>query len=338
VGIIIAGNFSGMHNLIASHGKFTPQISALAVIPLENLSHNPEEEYFADRMTDALIIILAKMGSARITSRTSIMRYKGMKKSVKEIGHEPQVDAVVEGTVMRSGDHVRITAQLIQVSTDMHLWAEAYERDLSEIVALQDEVATNIARHTNVVTKPLEKARVVNPQAYGLYLKGSYFFYEYTSHGWQQAIEYFNKAIESDPGFAPAYVGLADVYLVVGAYGAMPTREALTRGKTAAQKALELDDNLAGAHYAMATAFTWYDWDWVNAEREFHRALELNPNDALGRNWHGGYLSVRGRHDEAILEHERARQLDLRSLLKETHPYPNLMISDSPSLIAREVV
>src|SRR5215813_4005261 len=118
----------------------------------------------------------------------------------------------------------------------------------------------------------------------------------------------------------------------------MPTREALTRGKTAAQKALELDDNLAGAHYAMATAFTWYDWDWVNAEREFHRALELNPNDALGRNWHGGYLSVRGRHDEAILEHERARQLDLRSLLKETHPYPNLMISDSPSLIAREVV
>ena len=204
VGIIIAGNFSGMHNLIASHGKFTPQISALAVIPLENLSHNPEEEYFADRMTDALIIILAKMGSARITSRTSIMRYKGMKKSVKEIGHEPQVDAVVEGTVMRSGDHVRITAQLIQVSTDMHLWAEAYERDLSEIVALQDEVATNIARHTNVVTKPLEKARVVNPQAYGLYLKGSYFFYEYTSHGWQQAIEYFNKAIESDPGFAPA--------------------------------------------------------------------------------------------------------------------------------------
>src|SRR5215472_16720890 len=143
-----------MHNLIASHGKFTPQISALAVIPLENLSHNPEEEYFADGMTDALITILAKMGSARITSRTSIMRYKGMKKSVKEIGHELQVDAVVEGTVMRSGDHVRITAQLIQVSTDMHLWAEAYERNVTEILNLQGEVATDIARRIHIVVRP----------------------------------------------------------------------------------------------------------------------------------------------------------------------------------------
>lgn len=196
------------------------------MIPLENLSHNPEEEYFADGMTDALITTLAKMGSARISSRTSIMRYKGTKKKVKEIGRELQVDAIVEGTVMRSGDHARITAQLIQVATDMHLWAEAYERNLSEIVVLQDEVATNIARHINVVTRPLEKARAVNPQAYGLYLKGSYFFYQYTSRGRQQAIEYFSKAIESDSGFAPAYAGLADVYLVAGAYGAMPTREA----------------------------------------------------------------------------------------------------------------
>jgi TolB-like protein/DNA-binding winged helix-turn-helix (wHTH) protein/Tfp pilus assembly protein PilF len=315
LGIVFFTNVGGVRNWIASRGRSTPQISALAVIPLENLSRDPAEEYFADGMTDALITTLAKMGSARITSRTSVMRYKGTKKSVKEIGGELKVDAIVEGTVLRSGDHVRITAQLIQVSTDMHLWAEAYERDLSEIVALQDEVATNIARHINIVTRPLEKARAVNPQAYGLYLKGSYFFYQYTSQGWQRAIEYFNKAIESDPKFAPAYAGLADVYLVAGAYGSIPTQEALTRGRAAAQRALELDDNLASAHYAMATAFTWYDWDWVNAEREFHRALELNPNDALGRNWYGGYLSVRGRHDEALLEHERARQLDPFSLI-----------------------
>jgi tetratricopeptide (TPR) repeat protein len=156
---------------------------------------------------------------------------------------------------------------------------------------------------------------MVNPEAYGLYLKGRYAFYQYTSDGWQQAIDHFTRAIETDRSFAPAYAGLADTYLVAGTYGSIPNEEALTRGKTAAMQALRLDDALASAHYALATAHTWYDWDWPGAETEFRRGLELNPNDAMGRNWYGGYLSLLGRHDEAIAEHERARQLDPLSLI-----------------------
>jgi TolB-like protein/DNA-binding winged helix-turn-helix (wHTH) protein/Tfp pilus assembly protein PilF len=315
LGMVVVANVGGIRNWITSRWQYTPQISALAVIPLQNLSNDPEQEYFADGMTDALITDLAKAGSVRVISRTSIMRYKRTTKNIKEIGRELNVDAVVEGTVMRSGDHVRITAQLIQVSTDMHLWAEAYERDVAQILDLQSDVATDIARRIHILVRPLDEMRIVNPQAYGLYLKGRYCFFQYTSRGWQQAIEYFNQALGSDPNFAPAYSGLADAYLVAGAYGAIPGQEALTRGKAAAAKALELDDKLASAHYAMATIYSWYDWDWANAEKEFHRALELNPNDALGRNWRAGYLSLRGRHDEAIDEQERALELDPFSLI-----------------------
>ncbi len=319
LGTVLIANVARIRDWMGSQVQYSPQITALAVLPLSNLSRDPDQEYFADGMTDALITALAKMGSVRVISRTSTMRYKATAESIKEIGRELNVDAVVEGTVTRSGSHVRITAQLIQVSTDMHLWAEAYERDVTEILSLQGEVATDIARRIHVLVRPLDQARIVNPQAYGLYLKGRYFFYQYTNQGWQQAIEYFNQAIESDPKFAPAYSGLADAYLVAGAYGAIPSREALTRGKAAAAKALELDNKLASAHYALATAYTWYDWDWANAEKEFQQALELNPNDALGRNWHGGYLSLLGRHDQAIDEHEQALQLDPFSLIINTN-------------------
>ncbi len=311
-GIVIAADLGNSRTWMTGRwrARAAPEISALAVLPLEDLSRDPREEYFADGMTDALITDLVKMGSLRVTSRTSVMRYKGTKRSIAEIGRELNVDAVIEGTVTRSGNRVRITAQLIQVPTDMHLWAEVYDRDLSEVFDLQSEVATDIARRVNVVVKPPHLRRVVNPEAYGLYLRGRYFFHQYTSLGWQRAIEHFNQAIERDPTFAPAYSGLADVYLVAGAYDAIPTEEALTRGKAAAARALQLDDTLASAHYALATAYAWYDRAWANAEREFRRALELNPNDALGRNWYGGYLSLRGRHDEAIREHERACELD----------------------------
>jgi TolB-like protein/DNA-binding winged helix-turn-helix (wHTH) protein len=292
-----------------------PRIAALAVIPLENLSRDPDQQYFADGLTDALITDLAKSGDVRVTSRTSVMQYLGSKKTIKEIGRELNVDAVVEGTVTRDGKRVRVTAQLIQVSTDMHLWADAYERDVSEILDLQRALATDIARRINIFLKPLDRARTVDPEAYGLYLKGRYAFYQYTGSGWQEAIQHFNQAVAIDPGFAPAYAGVAKTYVVAGAYGAVPTEEALTRGKAAAAKALQLDDALASAHYVLATAHAWYDWDWAGAEREFRRGLELDPQDALGRNWHGGYLSLLGRHDEAIAEHERARQLDPLSLI-----------------------
>jgi TolB-like protein len=282
---------------------------------LDNLSGDAEQAYFADGMTDALITDLARMGSVRVASRTSIMHYKGTRKPIQQTGRELNVDAVVEGTVTHSAGHVRITAQLIQISTDTHLWAEAYERSEGEILGLQNEVATDIARRINILVRPLDQARIVNPQAYGAYLKARYFFYQYTSEGWRQSIVYFNQAIESDPKFAPAYSGLAGAYLVAGAYGVIPNQEALTRGKAAATKALQLDENLASAHYALATAYSWYDWDWANSEREFHRAIELDPNDALGRNWHGGYLSLQGRHKEAVDEHELARELDPFSLI-----------------------
>src|SRR5262245_13434080 len=173
----------------------TPRISSVAVLPLENLSQQPEGDYFADGITDALITDLARMGSLRVTSRTTVMRYKATKKSVGEIGRELNVDAVVEGTVSRAGSRVRITAQLIQVSTDMHLWAESYERDIREILDLQAAVATNIARQVHAVVRPLDRPRRVNPEAYGLYLKGRHFFYQYTSDGWRQAIEHFTRAI-----------------------------------------------------------------------------------------------------------------------------------------------
>ena len=315
LGVVVATNLGGLRHWMTNRWRPSSQIAALAVIPLENLSRDPDQEYFADGMTDELITDLAKMSIARMASRTSVMRYKGTKKSVGEIGRELGVDAIVEGTVTRSGDRVRITAQLIQTATDMHLWAETYERDTSEVLRLQREVATDIASRISSVVKPLDQPRRVNPDAYGLYLKGRDFFYRYSDQGWQQAIEHFNRAIEVDPEFAPAYSGLADAYLVGGAYGVIPTQEALTHGKSAAAKALELDDKLASAHYALATAYIWYDWDWAGAEKEFQRGLALNPNDALGRNWHAGYLSVLGRHDEAIEEEERACELDPLSLI-----------------------
>jgi TolB-like protein/DNA-binding winged helix-turn-helix (wHTH) protein/Tfp pilus assembly protein PilF len=313
--VAVAANLGDSRNWLSNRLHPTSQINALAVIPLENLSRDPDQEYFADGMTDELITDLANASSARISSRTSVMRYKGTRKSIRDIGRELDVDAVVEGTVTRAGDRVHITAQLIQVATDMHLWAETYDRDVSEILHLQSEVATDIAHRISTVVRPLDQGQTVNPQAYGLYLKGRYYFYRYTADGWQKSIEHFKRALELDPNFAPAYAGMADAYIVAGAYSSIPTREALTRGKAAAKRALELDDKLAGAHYALATAYTWYDWDWANAEKEFQRGLSLNPNDALGRNWYGGYLSLQGRHDEALDQHERARELDPLSLI-----------------------
>ena len=292
-----------------------PRISSIAVLPLESLSGDRDQEYFADALTDELITNLAKMGSTRVVSRASILRYKGSKQTIPEIGRELHADAIIEGTVTRSGERIRITAQLIQVSTDMHLWAEAYEQKVSDSLDLQNRVAADIANKVNSMIRPLEQERAVNAQAYGFYLKGRYYFYQYSPSGWRQAIDHFRRALEADPNFAPAYSGLADTYLVAGAYGYFPPQEALTQGKMAAQKALQLNDNLASAHYALATAYTWYDWDFPRADREFQRALALNPNDALGRNWYGGYLSLLGRHAEAVDQHERARQIEPFSLI-----------------------
>jgi len=306
--IIIVSIASLAHKWLTNRRQPPPQVSALAVIPLENLSRDPEQEYFADGMTDELITNLAKISQARVVSRTSVMHYKGSRKTLKEIARELNVDAVVEGTVQRAGDHVRIIAQLIYVSTDSHLWAESYEQDLSSILELQKDVATDIARQVSTITRPLHSTRPVNPAAYVAYLKGRYEFYRYTKEGWQKAIEYFNEAIEDDPAFAPGHVGLAASYLAGVGWEALPPEE-LPKGTAEARKALELDDQLASAHFVMAAAYS-QQWRWQDAEREFQRGLELDPNDALGRQWYSNYLLTVGRFQEAIDEQEHARAVD----------------------------
>jgi TolB-like protein/DNA-binding winged helix-turn-helix (wHTH) protein/cytochrome c-type biogenesis protein CcmH/NrfG len=284
-------------------------VDSIAVLPLENLSKDPDQVFFADGMTDALITELAKAGATRVISRTSVMRYKTTQKDVRRIGSELNVDAVVEGTILRSGNRVRITVQLIQVSTDMHLWAQSFERDVSEVLQLQQEMATNIAHQIGSVVQTPEHPRTVNPEAYGAYLKGRYYFLQYTGDGWQKAIDYFNQAIQADPNFAPAYAGLAQSYLVAAGWNAYPPDEAHRKGKEAAHKALELDDQLASAHLAVAFVYA-QEFDRVNAEKEYKRGLELNPSDSLAWQQHGNQILSEGRFDEAISEQERARRLD----------------------------
>src|SRR5215471_18068296 len=308
LGIVVSLSVRYARTRLTTRPQSVSQISALAVIPLENLSHDPEQEYFADGMTDELITNLAKISQARIVSRTSVMHYKGSRKTLKEIAQELNVDAVVEGTVQRSGNRVRITAQLIQASTDSHLWAESYEQDLSGILDLQRNVATDIARKVNIMVRPLGSTRPVEPAAYVAYLKGRYEFYRYTKEGWQKSIEYFNQAIQGDPGFAPAHAGLAASYLAGVGWEALPPEE-LPKGKAAAKKALDLDDQLASAHFVMGVAHTG-EWRWQDAEKEFQRGLALDPNDALGRQWYSNYLVTMGRFLEAVHEQELARTAD----------------------------
>jgi TolB-like protein/DNA-binding winged helix-turn-helix (wHTH) protein/Tfp pilus assembly protein PilF len=308
LGIVLATNLSGLRDWMTNRLRPSSQITALAVIPLENLSGDPEQEYFSDGMTDELITNLAKISQARVVSRTSIMHYKGSRKTLKEIARELNVDAVVEGTVQRSGNRVRITAQLIQVATDSHLWAESYEQDLSEILELQKNVATDIARQVNIIVRPLLVTGSVKPEAYVSYLKGRYEFYRYTKEGWLKSIEYFNETIRDDPAFAPGHVGLAASYLAGIGWEAFPPEE-LHKGTAEARKALELDDQLPGAHFVMAAAYT-EEWRWQDAEKEFRRGLDLDPNDALGRQWYSNYLLTMGRFQEAINEQEHARVVD----------------------------
>jgi tetratricopeptide (TPR) repeat protein len=237
------------------------------------------------------------------------MRYKGTRKPVQQVARELNVDAIVEGTVQQSGGRIRITAQLIQASTDMHLWAESFERDASEVLTLQQEVAAQIARRIGSVVNEAEPHGTVNPEAYGEYLKGRYYFSQYTADGWQKAIEHFNRSIEFDPGFAPAHAGLAQSYLVASGWNTFPPDEALRHGQEEARKALSLDDSLASSHLAMGVAYD-LQYDRKNAEKEFARGLQLNPNDSLAWQQHGNHLLSDGKFSEAIAEQEHALQLD----------------------------
>jgi TolB-like protein/DNA-binding winged helix-turn-helix (wHTH) protein len=291
------------------------QIQSIAVLPLENLSHDPEQEYFADGMTDELITNLGKVSALRVISRQSIMRYKGSKKPLPEIARELNVDAIVEGTVRRSGGRVRVTANLVQARTDRHLWAETYERDLGDVLTLQSAVAQAVAREIKVAISPAESSRLaavrsVKPEAYELYLKGRYHYYKWTPDGFRKAIEYFQKAIEADPDWAPAYAGLATTYGWLWIEGALPPQEALPRFEAALKTALAIDDADPEVRYAMAASAFYYRWDWEEADREFQRALALDPSLVEARFEYAWFLSDMGRFPAAVAEAQRAVERD----------------------------
>jgi TolB-like protein/tetratricopeptide (TPR) repeat protein len=292
------------------------------VLPLESLSGDASQDYFADGMTDALIADLGQISALRVISRTSVMAYKRVHKPLSEIARELNVEAVVEGSVLRSGERVRIIAQLIQVPADTHIWAQSYEGDIRDTLALQSSVARSIVEQIRGTLKPqeqaaLEKSKAVNPEAYESYLKGRYFWNKRTGDGLKKAIEYFNHAIEADPTYAEAYSGLADAYALSGdwEYGVLSPQVAFREAKAAATKALALDENLGEAHTSLAFALDLYGWDWKAAETEYKLAIKLNPSYATAHLWYAWHLIVVGRSGEGISELKKAESLDPLSLI-----------------------
>jgi TolB-like protein/DNA-binding winged helix-turn-helix (wHTH) protein/Tfp pilus assembly protein PilF len=322
--------------LFRSRGGASAGIRSLAVLPLENLSGDASQNYFADGMTDELITDLAQISALRVISRTSVMVYKGARKPLPQIARELNVDAVVEGTVHHSGDHVRITAQLIEASTDKHLWSQSYEGELRDTLALQNRVASAIADQIRINLTPreqaeLKSAKAVNPEAYESYLKGRYFWNKRTADGLKAALAYFNQAIEEDPQYAQAYSGLADTYALSGdwQYGVMRFKEALPKAKAAAIKALELDSSLSEAHTSLGYSLRAFDWDFDSAGKEFQRAIELNPGYATAHHWNAMNLGLLGRPKEALVEMRKAESLDPLSLIINADLAEFLLLSHS---------
>jgi TolB-like protein/DNA-binding winged helix-turn-helix (wHTH) protein/Flp pilus assembly protein TadD len=316
VGLALCISILAALSVIAGVGR-SPRIRSLAVLPLDNLSGDTGQDYFADGMTDELITDLAQIRALRVVSRTSVMMYKGTRKPLPEIARELNVDAVVEGSVLRSGDQVRITAQLIQVPDDKHLWANSYQGNVRDTLAVQNQVARAIAEEIRIEVTPQEKAalkkeRPIDPEAHEAYLKGRYFWNQRTAAGFKNAVIYFNQAVARDPGYAAAYSGLADTYALLGdwQYSVMTPKEAMPRAEAAARRALELDDSLGEAHASLAFCLEGFDWNFAAADKEFQRAIELGPGYATAHHWYAWHLSLIGRGKEAIAEMEKAENLD----------------------------
>ncbi len=296
-------------------------IKSLVVLPFENLSEDKDQQYFTDGMTDELTAHLAKIHQLRVISRTSAMGYKGTHKTLSEIASDLHVDAVIEGTVLRSGNRVRITAELVQVSTDRHLWAETYESPIDDVLALQSRVATAIANEIRVNLTPEEQrllanSKPVSAEAYEDYLKGRYYWNKRSEEGLRKAIEYFQAATEKEPRYALAFAGLADCYSIIGSaiIGDVPSQEVASKARNAALKALELDPSLAEAQTSLATVRFNYDWDWNAASTGFQRSIELNPGYATAYQRYSLYLMAMGRIQESLLQMNRARDLDPLSI------------------------
>jgi TolB-like protein/DNA-binding winged helix-turn-helix (wHTH) protein/Tfp pilus assembly protein PilF len=319
--VVVLGVITGAYVLYSRRSP-SPEIKSLAVLPLESLSGDASQDYFADGMTDELITDLGQISSLRVISRTSVMPYKRVRRSLPEIARELHVDAAVEGTVLRSGNRVRITTQLVQVPTERHLWAQSYEGDVRDALTLQSHVAHDVAQQIRIKLNPreltaLNAKRVVDPQAYEAYLKGRFFWNKRTENGLRTAVAYFDQAIDVDPNYAQAYSGLADSYALLGdwQYAVMTPKEAFPKAKAAAVKALELDNTLGEAHNSLAFLLDGFDWDLDAGGKEFRRAIELNPSYATAHHWYAWHLSLLGRFDEAIAEMRNAQSLDPLSLI-----------------------
>ncbi len=295
-------------------------IESIAVLPLENLSRDPEQEYFTDGLTEALITSLAKISALRVVSRTTAMHYKGVHRPVREIASEVKADAVVEGTVLRSGERVRISIQLIDAHRDTHLWAESYERDLQNVLTLHSEIARAVATEIQIKLTPMDQQQLAAGQtgdtrAYEAYLKARYYWNKFTPQGVTKAVEYFQQAIAIDPGYSVAYTGLADCSSRMGWWGFVSPEQGFGAGRSAAQKAVDLAPSLAEAHGSLAWAIMHYDWDLVTAEKEFRRALELNSNYMSVQHFYAASLAAMTRWDDAMVEIKRVLRLDPLSLI-----------------------
>jgi TolB-like protein/DNA-binding winged helix-turn-helix (wHTH) protein/Flp pilus assembly protein TadD len=293
----------------------TSTFRSIAVLPLENLSGDPSQEYFADGITDALITQLAKLRAVRVISRTSIMRYKSTRKLLPEIADTLNVDAVVEGSVSRSSNRVRVTVQLLDARADRHLWAEEYDRDLRDVLSLQSELARDISEQIRASISSEEPLKrngrgAVEPAAYDSYLRGRSFWNQRTPAGLKQAVAHFQHAIDLDPGYAEAYSGLADTYTALGYTSYWSPKDSFPKARELANKALQIDPSLAEARSSLAYARLYYDWDWKGAEEEFQRAIIVNPNYATAHHWYSVLLTARGRYEEAFSEIRRAHELD----------------------------
>jgi len=316
--ILVATNFHGLKTWLLG-GSPHKSFRSLAVLPLANLSGDAKQDYFADEMTEELINQFSRLGNLRVISRTSAMRYRGSKKSLPQIASELHVDAVVEGAVQLAGSHVRVTAQLVNGMTDTPIWGETYDRELRDVLLLQSEVAKEIANQIDLRLTPQQQERLrsaahpVNPDAYQAYLLGRYYWNSRTADGLDKAGKYFSDAIQLDPSLALAYSGQADYFAfltVLGGPEILAPREAMAKARNAASKALLLDDSLAEAHTSMANILHNYDWDWSAAEREFKRAIELNPNYATAHHLYAHLLIESGRTQESLAEARRALELD----------------------------
>ena len=308
-------------------------VRSIAVLPLANLSGDPSQEYFADGMTEQLITDLAKVGSLRVISRTSVMRYKGTKKPLPEIARELDVDGIVEGSVMRSGQQVRITAQLLHAPTDRHLWAESYERDLGDALRLQSDVAQAIVQEVRAELTPLQQAhlrsaRPVNPEAYEAYLRGRYYLLnQFTMvSALNTAKGNFEESIRKDSGFAPAYSGLAETDLFLVFFHGVSPEDGYRSAKEAIQKARELDDNVSEIHDALGVMNWRFEWDWNGAEREFKRAIELQPSYSCAHEDRANYLNFMGRRAEAQAEISKSKAID-------PGPVSEMIVSDGYYLL-----